>query len=137
MQKIEQISSVNLYPFFPVSIMEQIPASSINIPDKKRNPPRRTLQLSGRSQGVGQFSLYQCKGMPNTAALHIFRRQNALKKIGHEQSGGQILKSQKISVFKMLSSWITSSNGNRLSTSNCTHHLLFANSIFKFIIHDC
>ena len=65
------------------------------------------------------------------------RRQNALKKIGHEPSGGQILKSQKISVFKMLSCWITSSNGNRLSKSNCTQHLLFANSIFKFIIHEC
>ena len=33
-----------------------------------------------------------------------------LKKIGHEQSGGQIVKSQEISVFIMLSCWIASSN---------------------------
>ena len=42
------------------------------IPDKKRNAPLRTGQLSGRSQMIGQFSLYQCKGMSSTAALHIF-----------------------------------------------------------------
>ena len=42
------------------------------IPDKKRNAPLRTVQLSGRSQVIGQFSLYQCKGMSGTAALHIF-----------------------------------------------------------------
>ena len=33
-----------------------------------------------------------------------------LKKIGHEPSGGQIVKSQEISVFIMLSCWISSSN---------------------------
>ena len=38
-----------------------------------------------------------------------------LKKIGHEPSGGQIVKSQEISVFIMLSCWISSSNGNHLS----------------------
>ena len=38
-----------------------------------------------------------------------------LKKIGHEQSGGQIVKSQEISVFIMLSCWISSSNWNHLS----------------------
>ena len=42
------------------------------IPDKKRNAQLRTVQLSGRSQVIGQFSLYQCKGMPGTAALHVF-----------------------------------------------------------------
>ena len=36
--------------------------------------------------------------------------QIVLKKIGHEQSGGQIVKSQEISVFIMLSCWISSSN---------------------------
>ena len=41
------------------------------IPDKKRNAPRRTVQLSGSSQVIGQFSLLQCKGMPGSAALHI------------------------------------------------------------------
>ena len=46
-----------------------------NIPDKKRNAPLKTVQLSGRSQVIGQFSLYQCKGMSGTAALHIFCNQ--------------------------------------------------------------
>ena len=44
----------------------------VNIPDKKRNAPLRTVQLPGRSQGIGQFSLYQCKGMSSTAASHVF-----------------------------------------------------------------
>ena len=38
-----------------------------------------------------------------------------LKKIGHEQSGGQIVKSQEVSVFIMLSCWISSSSWNHLS----------------------
>ena len=42
------------------------------IPDKKRNAPLRTVQLSGRSQGIGQFGLYQFKGLPGTAASHVF-----------------------------------------------------------------
>ena len=41
--------------------------------------------------------------------------QNVLKKIGREASGCQIVKSQKISVFIMLSCWISSNNGNRIS----------------------
>ena len=41
-------------------------------PTKKRNAPLRTVQLPGRSQGIGQFSLYQCKGMSSTAASHVF-----------------------------------------------------------------
>ena len=36
-----------------------------------------------------------------------------LKKIGREPSGDQIVKSQEISVFIMLSCWISSSNGNQ------------------------
>ena len=48
---------------------------SQNIPDKKRNAPHRTVQLSGRLQVIGQYSLYQCKGMSGTAALHIFSNQ--------------------------------------------------------------
>ena len=47
-------------------------APAYNITDKKRNAPLRTVQLSGRSQVIGQFSLYQCKGMSGTAALHFF-----------------------------------------------------------------
>ena len=43
-----------------------------------------------------------------------------LKKIGHESSGSQVVKSQKISVFIVLSRWISSSSGYRLSKSNCT-----------------
>ena len=44
-------------------------------PTKKRNAPLRTVQLSGKLQVIGQFSLYQCKGMPVTAASHVFRNQ--------------------------------------------------------------
>ena len=50
-------------------------ATCIHIPDKKRNAPLRTVLLSGRSQVIGQFSLYQCKGMPGTAASHILCNQ--------------------------------------------------------------
>ena len=50
----------------------------IYIPGKKRNAPLRTVQLSGISQVIGQFSLYQCKGMSVTAASHVFCNQ-ALK----------------------------------------------------------
>ena len=39
-----------------------------NIPDKIRNATRRTVQLSGRSQVMGQFRLYRCTGMSGTAA---------------------------------------------------------------------
>ena len=42
------------------------------IPNKKRNAPLRTVQLSERSKVIGQLSLYPCKGMSGTAALHIF-----------------------------------------------------------------
>ena len=42
------------------------------IPDKKRNAPLRTVQLSGRSQVIGQFSLYQYKGMSGTAVSNVF-----------------------------------------------------------------
>ena len=45
------------------------------IPDKKRNAPLTTVQLSGKSQVIGQFSLYQCKGMLVTAASHVFCNQ--------------------------------------------------------------
>ena len=33
------------------------------IPNKKRNAPLRNVPLSGRSQVIGQFSLYDCKGI--------------------------------------------------------------------------
>ena len=46
-----------------------------SIPDKKRNAPLRTVQLSGRSQVICQFSLYQCKGMSCTVASHVFCNQ--------------------------------------------------------------
>ena len=62
----------------------------VTIPDKKRNAPLRTLRLSGRSHVIDQFILYQCKGMSGTAASREFgtRRQNCIKEIGHEPSGG-------------------------------------------------
>ena len=62
--------------------------------------------------------------------------KNVYKKIGHKPSRGQIVKSQKICVFIMLSCWISSSNGNLLSRPNGTQTLILANSIFDFIIRD-
>ena len=47
-----------------------------------------------------------------------------LKKMVHELKGGQIVKSQKISVFIMLSCWINSSNGIRLNGPNRTPTLI-------------
>ena len=44
-----------------------------SIPNKKkRNAPLRTVQPSGKPQVIGQFKLYQCKGMSFTAASHVF-----------------------------------------------------------------
>ena len=40
------------------------------IPGKIRNATRKN-ELSGRSQVMGQFRLYRCKGLSGTAALHI------------------------------------------------------------------
>ena len=60
------------------------------IPDKKRNAPGRTVQISGRSQVVGQFNFYWCKGMSGTAALHIFCNQASKmckRKLGMNQVG--------------------------------------------------
>ena len=56
---------------FPSSFLR----SFRNIPYKKRNAPLRTVRLSGRSQGIGQLSFYQCKGMPGFAAFHVFGNQ--------------------------------------------------------------
>ena len=50
-------------------------SQSKDIPDKKRNAPLRNVQLSGRSQVIGPFSLYQCKDMSGTDALGIFCNQ--------------------------------------------------------------
>ena len=59
------------------------------------------------------------------------------KKIGHEQSGGQIVKLQEISVFIMLTCWFKAQAiGNISVDQNAPRHLFFANSIFKFIIRD-
>ena len=45
------------------------------IPDKIRNATRRINQPSGRSQVMGQFRFYRCKGMSGSAALHIVCNQ--------------------------------------------------------------
>ena len=99
-----------------------------SIPDKKRNPPLRTDQLPGRSQGIGQFSLYQCKErcVKYCCVTRLLQSgvKNMLKKICHEPSGGQIVKSQEISVFIMLSCRISSSNENHFSRPNCTQALI-------------
>ena len=51
---------------------------------------RRTDQLSGRSQVMGQFRLYRCKGMPCTTALHIVCNQASkmcIRKLAKNQVG--------------------------------------------------
>ena len=63
--------------------------------------------------------------MLSAAASHVFcKRQKCVNEIGHEPSGGQIVKSHEISVFIMLSCWIRSSNENHFSRSNCTQTLI-------------
>ena len=63
--------------------------------------------------------------MPGTVALHVdCSVKIVLKKISHKPSGGQIVKSHKIRVFKMLSCWITSSNGNHLTSQTGTQTLI-------------
>ena len=47
----------------------------LDIPDKMRNATRRTDQLSGRTQVMGQFRLVSVKGMSGTVALHIVCNQ--------------------------------------------------------------
>ena len=59
-----------------------------------------------------------------------------LKKIAHEPSGVQIVKSQKMSVFYNALMLISSSNGTSLSRSKCTQTLILCKFIFKFIIRD-
>ena len=63
-------------------------------------------------------------------ATHLLQPgvKNVIKKIGHKPSE----KSQKISDFIMLSCWISSSNGNRLSRPNGIQTLI----LFNFIIHE-
>ena len=107
------------------------------IPDKKRNTPLRTVQLSGRSQVLGQFSLYDCKGMSGTAASHVFcnlASKLCLRKLVMNQVGGQIVKSQEISMFIMLSCRISSSNRNHLRRPNCTQTLILY-KIYLLIYH--
>ena len=45
---------------------------NLYIPNKKRNAPLRTVQVPGKSLGIGHFSLYQCKGMLSAAASYVF-----------------------------------------------------------------
>ena len=60
---------------FGVSLSTFSPSMCLDIPDKIRNATRKTDQLSRRSQVMGQFRLYRCKGMSGTAALHIVCNQ--------------------------------------------------------------
>ena len=60
---------------FVLSCVCYVLCASVYIPDKKRNAPLRTAQLSGKSRVIGQFRLYQCKGIPVTAASHFFCNQ--------------------------------------------------------------
>ena len=82
----------------------------------------RTVRVSARSHVIVQLSLYQCKGF--VTRLLQSGVEFVLMKTGHEPSGGQIVKSQEIRDFMMLSCWITSSNRNNLSRSNWTQTLI-------------
>ena len=62
---------VSLRGFFRVSTTYVRWYLFFTIPDKKRNAPLRNVPLSGRSQVIGQFSLYEYKGIAGTAASHI------------------------------------------------------------------
>ena len=78
---------------------------------------------------MGQFRLYRCKGMQRYCCV-TYRLQpgvkNVYKKIGQKPSRGQIEKSQEISVFIVLSCWISPSNGNLLSRPNGTQTLILS-----------
>ena len=61
--------------------------------DKIRNAIRRTDQLSGRSQVIGQFRLYRCKGMSGTTALHVVCNQASkmcTRKLAKNQVGVEL-----------------------------------------------
>ena len=58
-----------------ININLQLLFNTLFIPDKIRNATRITDQLSERSQVMGQFRLYQYKGMSGTVALHIVCNQ--------------------------------------------------------------
>ena len=93
---------------------------------KKRNAPRRAVQLSEISQVIGQFSLFQCKGMPGTAALHIFWHQasKCVKENWSLTKWGYHCRVTENKRFIMLSCWISSSNGTSLSRPKCTQTLI-------------
>ena len=63
------------------------------------------------------------------------RRQKCLKKIGHDPSGGQIVKSQKISVLCSFAGLIQGMGIVSVYQLEL-RHLFFGNSIFNFIKHD-
>ena len=58
------------------------------------------------------------------------------KEIGPKPSRGQIVKSHEISVFIMLCCWINQAMGMVSVDLMVPKQLLFACSIFNFIIHD-
>ena len=58
-----------------LSMSHKMNTMVIYISNKKRNAPRRTVQLSGRLQVMCQFSLYRSKGMSGIAAIHTVDNQ--------------------------------------------------------------
>ena len=97
---------------------------SVYIPDKIRNATCRTDQLSGRSQVMFIFVQRYVRYCYITYHLQ-HGVKNVYTKIGQKPSRGQIVKSQKSSVFIMLSCWISPSNRNLLSRPNGTQtHIL-------------
>ena len=111
------------------------PKRSIHIPDKKRTtyncstPRKITRDMLVLFILVQRYVRYCCITHRLQSGV-----KNAFKKIGHETNGGQIVKSQKISVFIMLSCRINSNNGNHLSRPNCTQTRILCTFIFNFII---
>ena len=70
-----------------------------HIPDKIRNATCRTDQLSGRSQVMGQFRLYRCKGMSGTPALLIVCNQASkmcTRKLAKNQVGVKLQNHRKL-----------------------------------------
>ena len=59
-----------------------------------------------------------------------------LKKVGHEPSRGQIVKSQEISVLIITLAGLVQAMRIISVDPIVLRHLFFANSIFRFIIRD-
>ena len=69
-----------------------------SISHRKETKHVELISSQKRSQVIGQFRLYRCKGMSVIAATTP-GVINVSKKIGHKSNGCQFVKSHKISVL--------------------------------------